>query len=66
MEAEIRLHLESHTEDLIREGLTRNQATRQAKLEFGGIASHKDSMRASLGLRCGMSSGAICGTRRAS
>jgi hypothetical protein len=51
MEAEIRLHLESHTEDLIREGLTRNQATRQAKLEFGGIASHKDSMRASLGLR---------------
>ncbi len=51
MEAEIRFHLESHTEDLIREGLTRNQATRQAKLEFGGIASHKDSMRASLGLR---------------
>src|ERR1700722_17502658 len=51
MEAEIRFHLESHTEDLIREGLTRNQAARQAKLEFGGIASHKDNMRASLGLR---------------
>ena len=51
METEIRFHLECRTEDLIRKGLSPQQAARQAKLEFGGIASHKDSMRASLGLR---------------
>ncbi len=51
MEAEIRFHLESRTEDLIREGLSPHQAARQARLEFGGIASHKDSMRANVGLR---------------
>ncbi len=51
MEAEIRFHLQSRTEDLIREGLPPDQAARRAKLEFGGIASHKDSMRASVGLR---------------
>jgi hypothetical protein len=51
MEAEIRFHLESRTEDLIREGLTHREAMRRAKLEFGGIASHKDSIRNTLGLR---------------
>src|SRR5271156_2889630 len=51
MEAEIRFHLQRRTEDLIGEGLAPLQAARQAKLEFGGIASHKDSMRASVGLR---------------
>ncbi len=51
MEAEIRFHLQSRTEDLIGEGLAPLQAARQAKLEFGGIASHKDSIRASVGLR---------------
>jgi predicted permease len=51
MEAEIRFHLQSRTEDLIRGGLPPDQAARQARLEFGGIASHKDSMRASVGLR---------------
>jgi predicted permease len=51
MEAEVRFHLEARAEDLIREGLTRREATRQAKLEFGGIASHKDRIRNTLGLR---------------
>ena len=51
MEAEIRFHLESRTEDLLRGGLSPQQASRQAQLEFGGVASHKDSMRASFGLR---------------
>ena len=51
MEVEIRFHLQSRMGDLIREGLPPDQAARQAKLEFGGIASHKDSMRASVGLR---------------
>ena len=51
MDAELRFHLESRAEDLIRQGLTRREATRQAKLEFGGIESHKDSIRNTLGLR---------------
>src|ERR1700678_1410718 len=51
MDAELRFHLESRAEDLIREGLTRREATRQARLEFGGIEAHKDSIRNTLGLR---------------
>ena len=51
MEAEIQFHLQIRTEELILTGLPPDQAARQARLEFGGIASHKDSMRASVGLR---------------
>ncbi len=51
METELRFHLESRTADLIREGRTSGEAARQARVEFGGMASHKDAMRASLGLR---------------
>ena len=45
MEAEIRFHLQSRTEDLIRSGLPPDQAARQARLEFGGIASIKQHAR---------------------
>ena len=51
MEEEIRFHLEARAKDLIRHGLTPRQAARQARLEFGGVATHKDGMRHSLGLR---------------
>jgi putative ABC transport system permease protein len=51
MEAEVRFHLESYAEDLVRSGVPRPEAMRRARLEFGGIESHKDAMRASLGLR---------------
>ena len=51
MEAEVRFHLESHAEELVRSGVPRPEAMRRARLEFGGIESHKDGMRASLGLR---------------
>ena len=51
MEAELRFHLESYAEDLVRSGVPRPEAMRRARLEFGGIESHKDAMRASLGLR---------------
>jgi len=51
MESEIRFHIESRTDDLLRDGLSHREANRQARLEFGGISSHKDNMRASLGLR---------------
>jgi len=51
MDAEVRFHLEARAADLTREGLDPHEAMRQARLEFGGIASHKDEMRSSLGLR---------------
>jgi predicted permease len=51
MEEEIRFHLEARAADLMREGSGPQNATRQARLEFGGVASHKDAMRDSLGVR---------------
>ncbi len=51
MAAEFRFHLESRTDDLIREGFTPREASRRARLEFGGIATHQDQVRATLGLR---------------
>jgi predicted permease len=51
MEAEIRFHLEARAADLVREGLGPSEAMRQARLEFGTVAAHKDAMRSSLGLR---------------
>jgi predicted permease len=51
MEEEIRFHLEARAADWMREGLTSREAMRQARLEFGGVAIHKDGMRQSLGLR---------------
>jgi hypothetical protein len=51
METEVRFHIESCAEDLVRSGLPKPEAMRPARIEFGGIESHKDAVRASLGLR---------------
>ncbi len=51
MDAEVRFHLESYAADLVRNGVPEAEAMRRARIEFGGIESHKDAMRASLGLR---------------
>jgi predicted permease len=51
MESEIRFHLEARAADLVRAGLSPSEAIRQARLEFGTVAAHKDAMRSSLGLR---------------
>ena len=51
MEDEVRFHLESHVDELVRRGIPVAEATRRARLEFGGIESHKDAMRASVGVR---------------
>ena len=51
MDEELRFHLESYVEDLVRRGMPRERAERQARIEFGGITVHKEEMRASLGLR---------------
>src|SRR5580693_5265355 len=51
MEEEIRFHLEARAADLMRQGVNPRQAMRQAKMEFGEVATHLDEMRRSLGLR---------------
>jgi len=51
MEMEVRFHIESYAAELVRKGMSRQEAMRQARIEFGGIESHKDAMRASVGTR---------------
>jgi predicted permease len=51
MEAELRFHVESIAEDLVRSGVPQQEAMRRARIQFGGIESQKDAIRASLGLR---------------
>ena len=51
MDAEVRFHLEARAADLMRAGLGPQEAMRQARLEFGSVASHKDEMRNALNLR---------------
>jgi predicted permease len=51
MEAEVRFHIESCAAELERKGMSQQEAMRQARIEFGGIESHKDAIRASLGIR---------------
>ncbi|MGA8149772.1 MAG: ABC transporter permease [Terriglobales bacterium] len=51
MEAEVGFHIESYAADLMRKGLSQQEALRQARIEFGGIESLKDAMRASVGVR---------------
>jgi len=51
MSDEIRFHLETRTQDLIRSGIPEEEARRRARLEFGSIESYKEGCRQSLGLR---------------
>lgn len=51
METEVRFHMESYAADLVRSGIPEPEAMRRARIEFGGVESHKDAVRASLGLR---------------
>ena len=51
MDAEICFHIEARAADLVRDGMGLKEAMRQARVEFGGTAKHKDEMRHSLGLR---------------
>jgi putative ABC transport system permease protein len=51
METEVHFHLQSYAADLVRKGLSQQEAMRQARIEFGGIGSHKDAVRASVGVR---------------
>lgn len=52
MQEEFRHHLALRTEDLVRrDGLTREEAYRRARLEFGHVEGHREDARASRGLR---------------
>src|SRR6185437_14678568 len=51
MDAELQHHLDLRTADLIRAGQSPNEALRRARLELGSALTHKEGMRASLGLR---------------
>src|ERR1700683_1726693 len=45
MDAELRFHLESYAEELIRNGVTPQEARRRARLEFGGLDRTKEECR---------------------
>ena len=51
MDDELHLHLDHRTEDLLRSGLSPEEARRRARMELGPLASHKEDLRDSLGLR---------------
>ncbi|MGH7615905.1 MAG: permease prefix domain 1-containing protein, partial [Gemmatimonadaceae bacterium] len=45
MDDELELHLELRADDLVRRGLPRPEALRQARLEFGNMTATKESAR---------------------
>jgi putative ABC transport system permease protein len=51
LEEELRAHVECRTEDLMRAGLTREEAERQARLDLGAHATYKEQCREAQGLR---------------
>jgi len=50
MDEELRAHLQNRTDDLARSGLSREQADRQARIEFGGLERFKEEARESAGI----------------
>jgi predicted permease len=51
LEEELREHVECRTEDLMRAGLTREEAERQARMELGTRETYKEQCREANGLR---------------
>ena len=51
MDSELEFHLEALTADLIRAGQSPAEAARKARIALGTALTHKEGMRASLGLR---------------
>jgi putative ABC transport system permease protein len=50
MTEEVRFHIEQYTEDLMRSGMSREEAGRWARIEFGGLGSVKEECREARGL----------------
>ncbi len=51
MAEELRFHVESRIEDLVRRGVPRAEATRRARVEFGGVEGYKERCREAAGFR---------------
>lgn len=51
MDEELRFHVASYVDDLVKGGLSREEAMRRARMQFGSADAHKEAMRVSLGLR---------------
>jgi putative ABC transport system permease protein len=51
MGIEMEFHLAARRDDLIRQGLSPEEASRHARLEFGALERYKEECRESLGLR---------------
>jgi predicted permease len=51
MDAELRFHLESYACDLVQSGVSKEEAQRRARREFGNVDLQKEECRAALGLR---------------
>jgi predicted permease len=50
MDAELRFHIQSYAEDLVRTGIPRDEATRRARIEFGAIQRAKEECREARGV----------------
>ncbi len=50
MDAELRFHIEAFAEDLVRSGVSREEALRRARMEFGGIEGTKEECREARGV----------------
>jgi putative ABC transport system permease protein len=50
LDAELRFHVEAHAEDLVRAGLSREEALRQARVKLGGLERTKEECRDALGV----------------
>jgi putative ABC transport system permease protein len=50
MDAELHFHMEEYSEDLVRNGVSREEATRRARLEFGGVEKAKEECREARGV----------------
>ena len=50
MAEELRFHIEQYTDDLMRSGMVREEASRRARMEFGGLNSVKGNCREARGL----------------
>ena len=50
MDAELRFHIEAFTDDLVRGGVPREEASRRAYIEFGAIEHTKEECRDARGV----------------
>jgi predicted permease len=50
MEAEIRFHMDAYAEDLVQQGISRAEAARRARIEFGGVENMKEECREARGV----------------